>query len=278
MSSSPTAACYRPLDSGDGYEYFDPTEHVAGPWGPFQHGGPVSGLLSRAMDRCAPRQGARLTKISVDLLGPVPMTRLRVTARVVRPGRRIEMLAATLEALEPAGTWRAAATASAWRLANQPTDDVVRRADTPFALPEQARDLTAMNISPAWSATGFVEVVDWRVAELGGSPGEPTVVWANLTVPLVAGEETSELERAMTVADAANGIGARLDPAEFAFLNTELTVHLFEEPRGPWFGLAAEASIGSDGVGMNAAVLHAPHGPIGRIAQNLLVERRAAAV
>lgn len=272
-------ACYLPIDdpafAAEGMECFAPTEHVLGPWGPIQHGGPISGLLTRAMDRCAPRENARLTKISVDLLGPVPMSEVRVGARVTRPGKRIEMLSAVLEARQTDGSWRAAATASAWRLANQPTDDVVRRADAPLELPEQAPDLSTVEVSSAWSMKGFVNAMQWRLGAPGGQPGEPTVAWVNLKLPLVAGEELCGIERLMTVADAANGVGARLDPAEFAFLNTELTVHLFEEPRSPWIGMAAEASVGSDGVGMNAAVLHAPHGPIGRVAQNLLVERRA---
>jgi len=280
-----TDACYLPLDSAEDagadragdMEYFAPTEHALGPWGPIQHGGPVSGLLTRAMDRCAPRAGARLTKISVDLLGPVPMSEVRVGARVTRPGKRIEMLSAVLEARQPDGSWRAAATASAWRLANQPTDDVVRRADPPVELPDEALDLSAVDVSSAWSTQGFVNAMEWRLGTPGGEPGDPTVAWVRLRLPLVAGEEISDLERLMTVADAANGVGARLDPAEFAFLNTDLTVHLFEEPGSQWVGIAAEASVGSDGVGMNAGVLHAPHGPIGRLAQNLLVERRVPA-
>ena len=41
--------------------------------------------------------------------------------------------------------------------------------------------------------------------------------------------------------------------------------------------MAAETSVGADGVGMSDAVLHGPDGPIGRVTQNLLVERRSQA-
>lgn len=54
-------------------------------------------------------------------------------------------------------------------------------------------------------------------------------------------------------------------------------VRVFEEPQGHWFGIAAEVSVGSDGVGTNSAVLHGSQGPVGRITRNQLVERRAAA-
>ena len=50
-------------------------------------------------------------------------------------------------------------------------------------------------------------------------------------------------------------------------------VRVFEEPQGYWFGIAAEVSVGSDGVGTNSAVLHGSQGPVGRITQNQLVTR-----
>ena len=62
--------------------------------------------------------------------------------------------------------------------------------------------------------------------------------------------------------------------SEYLYLNTDLTLQVHGEPVGPWFGMAAETSVGADGVGMADAVLHGADGPIGRVTQNLLVERR----
>lgn len=257
-------------------ETFAPVGHLASPWSPrMQHGGPVAALLTRAMDRCQPRPDTRLARIHVDLLGPVPMDQVRVTARVERPGRRIELLSATLDAPDPAGRWRPAARASAWRLATQPTGDVVNLADARRHLPgEDSPDLHDHDLPDSWRVGGFVEAITWRVEHLGTSSGDPTIAWTNLEHPLVDSEHPTDLERLVAVADTTNGIGARLDPAHFTFLNCDLTVHLHQPPAGAWYGLQAETSVGADGIGMSAAVIHTEHGPIGRVTQTVLVERR----
>ena len=42
----------------------------------------------------------------------------------------------------------------------------------------------------------------------------------------------SALERLFAVADISNGVGAKLDPEHWTFLNTDLTVHIFRVPEG----------------------------------------------
>lgn len=271
---------YQPLDrtERDGVvsERFLATEHVGSPWGPMQHGGPVAALLTRAMDRLRPRPDSRISRVSVDLLGPVPLGEVRVSAHVLRPGRRIELTRSVLEAREGHGGWREYAHGAAWRLATRPTDDVIHRADTPQALPSPAAANLHDHVLPdSWRIGGFVGSVEWRVGRLGTREGVSTIAWVNLTRDLVEGEPTSDLERLIALADTANGIGARLDPSRFAFLNTEMTVHLHRAPGGQWYGLEAETSVGLDGIGMSAGVIHSEDGPIGRVTQNVLVERLA---
>lgn len=279
-----TESFYRRTDvnttpDGEVLATFASSHHTASPWGPdLQHGGPVAGLLVRAMERVHPRGGTRITRVCVDILGPVPVVDVRVSARTLRPGRRIEQLGATLEAQAPDGSWRTAARATAWRLATQPTEDVVRHASP--ALTSRADDvggLSAFPIPDTWYGGGFVAAATWDAIHVGTEPGDPSTAWVDLTVALVEGEETSGLCQLIAIADAANGLGARLDVTRFSFLNTDLTLQVYGEPVGPWFGMAAETSIGADGVGMADAVLHGPDGPIGRVTQNLLVERRTSA-
>jgi len=263
------------VEHGTPVETFAATEHAVGPWGPMQHGGPVAALLTRAMSRVTSPPAARISRLTVDLLGPIPMGEVRVSARIVRPGRRIELLASTLEARNQQGQWHEVAHGRAWRLATQPTEDVVRHADAPRQFPGvDSSSLDDYEMPDAWPRQGFVGAVDWRLAQLGVEPGVPTIAWVDLTHDLVEGEQTSALERAVAAADTTNGVGARLDPGRFSFLNTELTVHLHHPPAGRWYGLEAETSVGPDGIGMSAGVLHSEGGPIGRVTQNLLIERR----
>ena len=99
-------------------------------------------------------------------------------------------------------------------------------------------------------------------------------MWARPRVDVVAGERATALQRLFAVVDSANGVGSPLDVRTWTFLNTDLTVHLYREPAGAWTGLDARTSIGTDGVGTCAAVLHDQHGPLGRSAQILLVRPR----
>src|SRR5687768_3926901 len=85
----PAEAFYEPL----GDDRFAATPAAAGPWAPeFQHAGPVSALLGRAFERHDPGPGGRVGRVTVEILAPVPVAPLRVTTRVVRPGKRVALL------------------------------------------------------------------------------------------------------------------------------------------------------------------------------------------
>lgn len=275
VMSDGRTGCYRLVDVDDttGAETFEATEFSASGWGPnMQHGGPVAGLLTRAIEHLA-RPGARISRMGVDLLGAVPVSTVRVRAWNERPGRRIALLAAEMTAQSPEGPWRTVATAHAWQLATEPTADVAHRADSTIAPPDGGGH-PDIGLDPSWRV-GFVTALEWHVADLTRAPGTPTVAWVRLTEPLVAGESPTDLQRLMTIADVANGVGARLDARVFTFMNTDLSAVLFEQPRGEWVGIQAEMSVGAEGIAMTSAVLHDVSGPIGRLTQTVLVQRRA---
>ena len=84
-----TDAFYEPL--GDGR--FAATPHTRGPWDPaFQHAGPPSALLGRELERCEPREDFVIARTTFEILRPVPVAEVQVAARVVRPGRSVELL------------------------------------------------------------------------------------------------------------------------------------------------------------------------------------------
>src|SRR5438105_2907796 len=91
-----------PLFERDG-ELFVPTAHTRGPWDPrAQHGGPPAALLGRALEALPAEAGMRTVRCAVDILRPVPLQPLRVTARVDREGRRVQHTVAALH--DPSGT------------------------------------------------------------------------------------------------------------------------------------------------------------------------------
>lgn len=94
------------------------------------------------------------------------------------------------------------------------------------------------------------------------------------TVDLVKGETMTPLERLFSVADDANGIGTKLDPRQWTFLNTDLVVHVHRIPDGRWIGIRAETSYGPDGIGTTTGTLFDQTGPVGAIQQSVLVRPR----
>jgi hypothetical protein len=61
---------------------------------------------------------------------------------------------------------------------------------------------------------------------------------------------------------------------EWLFINTELSVHCWRVPAGEWIGLDANTTIGPNGLGVAASVLHDESGAVARGAQALLVRPR----
>jgi len=253
------------VPAGEGRFRSQPT--TASPWGPAsQHGSPPSALLARAIERLDGGAGRFVGRITVDLLGPVPVGRLSVEARVVRPGRKVELVEATLFDEE---SGRAVARASAWRF---PANTVGPAVET-IALPHGPGD-GAEQAAPAFWSPGYVGAMDWRWVKGGVAEDGPAVVWMRPRHALVDGEETTPLQSLMTCVDSASGASSELDPAEWGFQNPELTVHLLRDPVGEWFCLDAETTLGPGSVGLATSTVYDERGLVGRSAQALLTLRR----
>jgi Thioesterase-like superfamily len=242
-----------------------PTELTRGPWDPqSQHAGPPSALLARAMEACEPREGSRIARVTVEILAPVPIQPLTVSARVARPGRSVELLEAALEG--PDGE---VMRARGWRLA---TGDIT--VDWEQEQPPPGRQgAEALEFFPTGETVGWhtaMEIVFARGRFL--DPG-PATVWMRPRVALVEGERLSSLQRVMLAADGGNGVSAPLDWSRFIFINTDLTVHLLRPPEGDWVCLDSVTHV--DGLGMTDTALWDERGRIGRAAQTLLVRERA---
>ena len=257
---------YLPLDGPDG-ALFHATTSTTGPWfADAQHVGPPSALLTRAMERLDDGPTGQLTRLTIEVLGPVPAGEVQVTAAVERPGRAIALLAAEMSA-----GGRTMLRARAWRIAAGDTADVALGAAEPLAGPQRAVPQTAR--AEGW-LPGFLDAMEWRWLSGGVAGPGPAVAWLRQLVPLVAGEQPTPLQRLMVAADCANGVGAPLDLREWLFVNTDLTVHLHRPPVGEWIGVAATTVIGPTGTGTASALLHDEQGHTARSGQALLVRRR----
>ncbi len=68
-----------------------------GPWDPnAQHGGTPAALLTWTVERMPTRVPMRIARITIDMHRPVPLGRLGVDAEVVREGKRLQVVVATV--------------------------------------------------------------------------------------------------------------------------------------------------------------------------------------
>jgi hypothetical protein len=260
-------AFYLPLGEGR----FRATEHTSGPWDPaFQHAGPPSALLARAIAAESPSWPATITRMSVDILSPVPVAELDVRSRVLRPGRSVELVDAEIEA-----SGRVVVRAQAWRVraADLVLPDLPASHDDPTvdSVPEFPPAETPM--PPGWTG-GYLHANEWRAAGGDWAQRGPATIWGRMRVPLVPDEVPTGLQRLMTIADSGNGVSNVLPLGEWLFINPELTVHLVAEPAGEWICLDARTRLDRRGFGLAASRLFDRDRLVGRGAQTLFVSQR----
>lgn len=263
-----TNCYYRRLATEGTVSVFESTDFTRSNWTPeIQHGSPPLALLTKSIEELV-SPGMRLGRVTLDILGAIPVSEVRVRAWVERPGSRICLLAAEMTANRPDGAARAVARATAWALSTTDTADVVID-----RFPPLVEDKPAPWALPWKDAGGYVDSVQWR-PQADESAGA-TVYWLKPLVSLVDDEQTTALQRLTMVVDSANGVGGALDPNRFVYMNTDTAVHLHRLPTGDDFALRARGSIGPDGIGVTTAEIFDRNGFVGTSAQTLLVQRQA---
>ncbi|MGX5357118.1 thioesterase family protein [Kocuria sp. KH4] len=240
---------------------FRSTLHAQGAWNAAeQHMGAASGLLAHAVEVDHPRADLLPARFSYDILGLIPGGEVEVSTRVVRPGRTIELVEATMSQ-----GGRSCIRLSVWRLVRGGTAAVAgthREALPPVA---GARPTTMTGRWPG----GYIASLEGRTVR-GHRPGR-AAMWLRAPHAVVAGEEASTTARFLTAVDAANGIAVRVGPDELAFPNVDLAVHLVREPVSAWVGLDTHVTFGATGAGLTESALHDEAGYLGQVAQALTV-------
>jgi hypothetical protein len=237
-------------DLGDGR--FLASALTAGPWDHHsQHGGPQSALLARAIERCEPQPAQRLARLSVDILRPVPVGELLVSARVVRAGRRVTLV----EAVASAGG-EAVVRASGWRIerAEEPTPPEIA---LPYELPPIGEEMSPGDLA-GFRTEGYLSAIEWRAGRGSLRLLGPADAWARQRVPL----------------DSGSGVSSTLDASKWVFINVDLTVVLGRDPVGEWILLGSRTSIDPSGTGIADSVLGDRSGVFGRAVQTLFVSKR----
>jgi hypothetical protein len=255
----------------DGPERYRPTELARGPWDPgAQHGGAPAALVARAIERIESAVPMDVVRVTYEFLRPVPLTPLELRTRVLRPGKRVQLVEATLHADE-----QEVVRATALRIRSDAVAAPHADAEPPpHGGPTDSAPIhmPAFEAGPTMFARDGMEV---RFAAGAFADVGPAFAWFRLRHPLVAGEEPSPLQRLAAAGDVGNGIATAVSWATHVFINPDLTLYVERLPRGEWVGLDAVTRVGDAGIGVSDSALYDEHGRVGRAQQGLYVAARA---
>ncbi len=256
----------REQEDGISVAYYQPTEHAQGAWNEHeQHMAPATGVITAELSQFLPQENMRIARISLDILGLIPLDDFIITTRCIRPGKTIELIESVMSS-----RGRDCIIARAWRLMTQDTSSIAGLEDK--QAPNQPEDLPVWDDMKGWPG-GFISSVR-LVAEPDRRAGRG-MVWITNDLEMVAGEPTKDLVHLLGMVDTANGVvprlGLGLSEANWMFPNTDLQIHMHRIPEGKWLGIDAVQQYGADGIGVSSAVLHDVHGPFGRSEQILTI-------
>lgn len=247
-------------------ELFVPTEAAGNPWGELTGGGPVFGLLARAVEQLVDDPEMCVARMTVDLLRPVPRSELAVSARTVRDGKRLQVIEASLSA---DGVELSRLTAQALRRSEMP-EATPEAAAVPFPGPDGLPDKSLLPRGMELR-TGVHDVIDVRWLSRQWEPG-PGQLWMRLPVPLLADEPTTPLVHVAVLADCISAASPVREPFG-PWINSDVTLYLHREMSGEWLGIEAKRDVEFTGVGVAHARLFDIHGPIGVANEAVLVNQ-----
>ena len=251
-----------------GHDLYVPTEAALGPWtDQALHGGPPAMLMAREIERFQSDDDMFVTRLTFELLRPVARTRLAVRSRLVRAGRKVQLVEASL--------WREqeeVARATALRIRRATVDVPESIEPPPHALSETIGEWTGpYGSGPAYHLLG----VEIRTAREARGELAPNWAWFRLKLPLVPGEEPSGLVRICAAADFPSGISYIVDPRKITYVNPDLTVYVQRLPVGEWVMVDARTWLARHGAGLAEGTLYDAEARVGRSVQGLLVEPRS---
>ena len=249
----------------DGDHYL-PGPLTEGPWSPdAQHGGPPAALLARAIEQAPSESEMVIARLSIELIRPVPLKPLAVAAEVTRPGRKVQLVSASIS---HDGQVVATAVGLKIRKGNVQIPSISRSGE-PIPGPEEGNPATFFSNAGAYAT----EAVDIQMIEGDFSQAGPGKAWIRLRVPLLEGEETTPVERVAAAADFGNGVSNLAgDVRSWLFINPDLTIRMARPPQGDWVFLDSESQLHETGTGLATSRLADAAGWLGVAGQSLLVD------
>jgi hypothetical protein len=244
-----------------------PSRLTTGPWRPdAQHGGPPSALLGRATE-AELRDDEMVARISVELVKPVPLEPVRVTAERLAVSRRVTHVDAHIRS---GGTTVARSTSVVLRTGELPEPRWRPQPDPAWSVAPPEAIVRPPGFGVAEATTFHQDAVEHRVTSGGFGEAGPATSWVRMLYPVVEGEPTSPLCTVLAAADFGSGISSVFWQTDgTGLINADLTLALTRPPVGEWVRLQSQTTVGP-GIGLAVTQLGDHLGPIGVGTQSLL--------
>ena len=263
---------------------FLPGRHAIGPWAADKlHGGPVLGLIARAVQSAMPDPELVLARLSVDMFRPVPAEPLTLAVETIRQGSRLALLRVTVNndssafAQGTALLLRASSAATPPQSTSGSAPALRGGASSPAGpegLPTESLMRNAARSEGRRPPAGFHTRVETRWTARTAT--EPLAIWFRMPLPLIAGEPTSPLVAAIALCDFANAVASiaasERGPAQ-PYINADATLYLTRPPQGDWFCLEDHGHQSHQGISTAECTVYDASGPLGRVMQARLVVR-----
>jgi hypothetical protein len=188
-----------------------------------------------------------------------------VNVEVVRAGKSVELVAATLRAGE-----KEVMRASAWRIRAEENDLDPTQPLAPPPPPEHGVPLPPFETG----YDGYLQAMEWVFVKGAFLEPGPATAWLRMRTPLLPGEEPSPLTRVLAAVDSASGISSALSFQDWLFVNPDLSVYLSRPPEGEWVCLDATTTTERHGIGLATSSISDRRGAIGRSMQSLFIAPR----
>jgi hypothetical protein len=241
---------------------FLPTRLAASPWERGKQNGVGLGGLSTFLIETIPTPTAMTTaRLTIDILAAAPMEATFGRCRVLREGKRIQMVETELVVND-----RTVARATALRVRQAETPPIAEA--NPYPPPESVAECDFM--SPA----AFGGTMETRLVSGGLRQPGPGMLWVNFGHDHVAGEPLSPLLRTAILGDFGGGLGSVLDSTVWTYANLDITLHFSRAPIGDWLLIDATTASAGNGLGRSDMILADRTGPFVHAHQTLFVAPR----
>ena len=250
------------LDDTHVYIGQDPTR---GPWHVDHcHAGPPAGAIARSVEIVA-GDGKLLTRLTLDLIRPIPMAGFRVDVEMRREGRKVSTAAAVLSDLNG----KPCVTGTALLVAPSETPGVPTAAVAPLKVADAAPGPFPLQ-TPVHHLDAFGSFMNVRYPEDETPDPGPTKMWMKV-MSLVEGEVPSSFQRICPLADCGNATARNAEPQAVGFVNPDLTIVAHRQTSADWLLSDGVSHWQENGIGLAEARISDEDGPVATALQSVIL-------